>query len=548
MKKELLVSTLAYLSSCSLLHASPIGLTTSKLDIATDLNMQRQKEAYLSALTNSTQSGEGLPNILIILADDLSRQDLSCYKESHKKISTPNIDKLASGGVLFENCYASAPICAPSRAGLITGRDQNRFGFCSQPMQKYAKSNLEYAIYKQVVARDNMRPVPNKFVPTKKQIKLQGLPSSEITIADMLSARSYNSALIGKWHLGYESEKNPLEFGFATHYGFTEAFSLYAKKSNSSIIYKPINLFSERHIYRQGRRGTSAILHNKKVVSEDEHLTDAFTNQTISFIKNSTKQNPNRPFFVLSSFNAPHTPYQPLKKYYNQLDHIEDENFRAYLALVKHLDDSVGKIYSYLEEASLLDNTLIIFTSDNGAATYTKASFSDPLKGGKFSLWEGGTRVPALFYWKNKFDDGKRVCDPITLLDIFSTVADITNTPLESSREYDGISLAPILMGRSSTLPKRSLYWQMVYVGAILDGNYKLIHNSRDKSYLLYDLKNDPYEKNDLSLKLPEQVKELETKLRLWQSTLHKPLWPHVMEYNYIDSDKTTSKDNWYPL
>ena len=553
MKKELAVHALFCLSTTASLSAlSPIGLHSRNLDIVPNQTMQAQKDSYLKQLKELSLTNNDvatLPNILIICADDLSQQDITCYSNNSSEISTPHIDNLALGGIRFDNCYASAPICAPSRAGFMTGRDQNRFGFCTQPMDRYAKSNLEYAIYNSVVSRDNMRPARNTYIPTKKQIKSQGLPNSEITMGDLLKARGYATALIGKWHLGYELDKNPIQFGFDTHYGFTEAFSLYTPKTDSSIVYKPINLFSERHIYRRGRRKASAILRNAKVIHEKRHLTDAFAQETIAFIKKSKQENPSKPFFVLNTFNAPHTPFQAQKKYYDKLSHITDENRRAYLALILQFDDAVGQIYSYLNEACLLDNTLIVFTSDNGAATYTRAAYNDPLKGGKFSLWEGGLKVPAIFYWKDKIIANQVEQTPITHLDLFTTLACITNTPLTTDRKYDGVDLTPILLNMERTsILKRDLYWQMVYVSAIQSGDYKLIHNKRDNIYFLYNLKDDPYEKKNLSETHPLIVKELQKKLDSYRLEMSAPLWPHVMEYNYIDEDNKELKENWYPL
>ncbi len=247
----LIIATLGYL-------LWPVAKSTD-WNIVTDQQALRFKQDYLRSIQLHHDSAEQ-PNVLLIVADDLGRHDISLY--GHSPLATPNIDHLGRHGLTFTEAYATAPICAPSRAGLLTGRYQNRFGFESQPMQRYIRNELEYLVFSHLIETNEMRPIRYPNYPSAENYAKQGLPNSEITLGEIFQANGYSTALIGKWHLGYGADNHPLNFGFDYHYGFLEAFSLYAAEDNPNIINHHHDLFWEKHIWSQQRNGPSAVQRN----------------------------------------------------------------------------------------------------------------------------------------------------------------------------------------------------------------------------------------------------------------------------------------------
>ncbi len=278
---------------------------SSDWNIVTDESALRYKQSYLQAIRQRSDHPEH-PNVLLIVADDLGKHDISLY--GHSPLATPNIDRLGQQGLMFAEAYASAAICAPSRAGLLTGRYQNRFGFESQPMQRYIRNRLEYLVFRHLIETDEMRPIHYPDYPTADNYAKQGLPNSEITLGEIFQASGYQTALIGKWHLGYGADNHPLNFGFDYQYGFLEAFSLYAAEDDPRVVNHHHDLFWEKHIWNQQRSGPSAIECNGKAIDENRYLTDAIVEEAKAFIA-SAQQN-NKPFFAYLPFSAPHTPFQ----------------------------------------------------------------------------------------------------------------------------------------------------------------------------------------------------------------------------------------------
>lgn len=487
-----------------------------------DSTLYESKLAYLSNPTIS--ANEKKPNIILIVADDMGKFDLSAYGNPY--IQTPNIDAIGSNGVIFNKGYATAAVCSPSRAGFITGRYQQRFGFHLQPHQRYANNKFELWAFQHLINTSDLHPEDYQPYPAKEERKKMGLPQSEITIAEMLKNNGYRTALTGKWHLGYTSPLLPKDFGFDYSYGFYEAYSLFANPKDKNIVNARIKEFTDKVIWKGGRKGACAIYENGNKIKENEYLTYAFFRQAKQFITESGEQ----PFFVYLPVNAPHTPYQAPKDVYDQLDFIKDHHKRVYYAMIIALDNAVGDLVKFLKEQHQYDNTLIIFTSDNGAALYSGTVDNLPLNAGKFTLFEGGINIPLMMSMPGLIKEHQEISQSVSLLDLFPTIADVANVALPSDREYDGASLVPYFSGEKSTTENDTLYWYSDYNSAIQIGDYKLILNDLDSTVDLYNLKEDPYEKHNLSANQAE-VERLKLQLETWKTKLPKMYWPRIMNY-----------------
>ena len=279
-----------------------------------------------------------LPNILLIVVDDLGKYEISAY--GSQTVKTSNIDKLASEGVLFSDCYVNSPVCAPSRAGILSGRYPPRYGFETQPMENYPNNLAVYYMYKLFKTGDFVMDAKPRF-PQEWQIQKQGLPPTEITLAELLKMRDYNTACIGKWHLGHAGRLIPNERGFDYQYGFYGAFSLYSEKRNSPNMINHIHdSFSARHQWKTGRSETSAIRRNDKRIKEDRYLTFAIMEEGIEYM--ARQRNSEKPFFLYLAFNAPHVPFQAPRAYYEMENRHKDENKKVYHAMIHALDDAIG--------------------------------------------------------------------------------------------------------------------------------------------------------------------------------------------------------------
>ncbi len=496
--------------------------------IKTDESLLAGKRSYLANLGQGELAEK--PNILLIVADDLGKYDISVHQ--HSSLATPNIDSLAVEGINFLDAYATAPICAPSRAALLTGRYQNRFGFESQPMQRYVRNLGEYMAFRYLVETNEMRPFLSDSYPEDTQLERQGLPESEITLAEILQAVGYETAILGKWHLGYSKTNHPRQFGFDHQYGFIEAFSLYADDDDKGIVDYHHDLFWEKHIWSTGREGASAITVDGTEIEEDRYLTDAIVEETIRFINKAEK-----PFFAYVAFNAPHTPFQARVEDYDSISRFDDENQRIYLAMIKRLDWGVGKIIKYLDSEQLLENTLVIFTSDNGGAAYTGATDNGPLRGGKFTQFEGGLEVPLMVYWKDRLSV-RDVETPVLLTDIFISILEILGIDPPDDRPLDSVNLLETMeverVGSLSDLDDRPVFWRSDFNRAARVGSWKLLNNVKTGQVVLYNLAKDPGEQFNLADERQEVVADLLRQLEWWELGMEGPRWPRVMDYQYL--------------
>lgn len=483
------------------------------------------KKRYLARLEARVRDTQRRPNVVLLLADDLGKEDISLHGSPY--VTTPNIDSIGHDGISFDSAYCSAPICAPSRAGLLTGRYQQRFGFELQPNNRYTRNMLEYLIYRYVIDTGDMVPILHDSVPPADSLDLQGLPPSEITLAEALSSAGYATAAIGKWHLGHGEYSLPLNRGFDYHYGFYEAFSLFAPVDDPDIVNVRLDDFADRHIWRQGRRGLSAIRRQGEIIEESGYLTERIADEAIGFLR----ENRDRPFFLYVPFSAPHTPFQAPREYVERFDHVRDPIKRVYYAMIAALDDDVGRILDELERSNLTENTLIIFAGDNGGAAYTGATDNGSLKGGKFTNFEGGVNVPAMLRWDGVVPSGTVHDAPVSLLDFFPTCLAAAGIPLPEDRVIDGVDLLPFVTGRTDDPPHRALFFKSDYNHAVRAGRWKLIRNLESAAVHLYDLVEDPGEANNLAADRPVVVDELTEILDSFVHELPGPAWPGVMHY-----------------
>jgi arylsulfatase A-like enzyme len=519
--------------ACGLLTScGSIPVNRGPFDIPRNAERSQSKMEYLTRLEKEA-TRTGPPNILVILVDDLGKHDISVYDP--EGVPAPNIQSLAENGVLFTEASSSSSVCSPSRAGLFTGRYQHRYGFERQPMNRYARNRLEYFIVDHFVNTDPMQLVQPMAKVPDEIIHDQGIPSSEILLSEALKHGGYKTGLCGKWHLGYTDPFKPNARGFDYHYGFYEAFSLYAPLESEGIIDYRHDYFANKHIWQQEREGTCAIRVNDTIIREEEYLTFSIAEQAIDFIDRCGKD----PFFLVAAFSAPHTPFQVPVEYYNRFPEIKDENRRVYAGMIAALDDAVGQILGALEEQDLTKNTLIVFASDNGGATYTGATDNGPLKAGKFSQFEGGLNVPMIMQWTQQIPPGIEYTKPVTLLDVFSTSLAAAGLPLPNDRTIDGVDLIQYIH-HPERIPHEVLCWRTDFNRAVRTTEWKLVWNFRDDQVFLYRISEDKGEKQNLASQFPDVVSELMNCYEIWEKEMKDPLWPGLMQFKFdIDGEVT---------
>ena len=435
--------------------------------------------------TGTSNQASGKPNIILIMGDDLGYADTGLY--GNKDIPTPNIDSIAKSGVLFPEGYVTAPVCSPSRAALMTGRYQQRFGF------EFNAGPLQ-------------RAVNNKEM---------GLPTSEITMPDLLKKAGYKTGMVGKWHLGMHPKFHPKSRGFDEYFGFLFGANTYIDPKTEGVL----NIGGNEGP-AWPRNPQNLILKDQSPVEESEYLTEAFAREAVGFIDRHQKDT----FFLYAPFNAPHTPLQATKKYLDRFSHIKDERRRVYASMVSALDDAVGAILNKLKETGLEKNTVVVFLSDNGCATYTNACTNDPLRYGKLTHLEGGFRVPFAMKLPGKIKPGSVYRHPVTSLDLLPTFLAIAGGELPKDRPYDGLDLMPYLTGKKKASAHEVLCWRNGANAAVRKGNWKLFKTG--DNYFLFDLSKDIGELKDMAKQYPQIVEDLQKELKKWEVQTAQPLWP----------------------
>lgn len=463
------------------------------------------KRAYLA--DTKVNLAEPHPNVIVLLADDLGKYDISLYDE--KGPPTPHIDALAHSGVTFTNAYCTSPICAPSRAALLTGRYQHRFGHEFQSGGPYPMNRL--AILLGRVFSSNWQYAWPKPYPDGQDIR-----ESEITFGDVAKTRGYATAVIGKWHA-----ESPTQKGFDYFYGFEGGINLYDSLDNPDIVYQHhFNLvdLAVRIGHRKDREPW--LLRNTESIREKGYLTEKFAEESCSFIE----RNKDKPFCLYMAFNAVHEPFQVPQKYYERFSNVQDTNKRTYYAMISALDDAVGAIVQKVRDEGLEEKTLFFFTSDNGGATYTGATTNAPLKGGKLNQFEGGINMPFLMSWKGKLPANTVYRGLTSTVDILPTIAAAIHATLPQDRPYDGVDLVQKVLKEEPA--HDALFWRQGSAKAVRQGDWKLVVSERTGKTWLFDLSKDISEKTNLAQENPQKVAELQGALKAWEKDFPPQLWP----------------------
>lgn len=417
------------------------------------------------------------PNVVLIVADDLGYGDLGCY--GNKAIPTPHIDDLARQGVKFTDAYVTACTCSPSRAGLLSGCYQQRFGF---------EFNCNAAA-------------------ARRQQQKVGLPPDVPTVADVLKKGGYATGMVGKWHVGFADHHHPLARGFDEFFGFLPSAHEYLAGGRGK------NKGGEDG----GARGE--VYRDKTRVEEKEYLTDAFAREAVAFVE----KNKAKPFFLYLPFNAVHTPLQAPAKYLDRFKDAKGEQ-RTFNAMTSALDDAVGRVLEALRKHDLEKNTLVVFLSDNGGPEYTRVQSNGPLRGGKLFLFEGGVRVPMLVKWPARLKGGTEFAGVTSALDLLPTLATASGSPLPKGLTPDGVDLLPWLEGKQTGSPHETLVWRNGPNHAVRRGNWKLVRAG--EHVWLFDLSKDVGEKTNVADKHPDVVQELMAAFAEWEKGMKPPAWP----------------------
>ncbi|MDA0346592.1 MAG: sulfatase [Verrucomicrobia bacterium] len=449
--------------------------------IAPQPELMAKKQALLSQIKPVTGSDKRPPNIVLLFADDLGYADTAVY--GSKTIPTPHIDALAKRGIRFTDAYVTAGTCSPSRAGMMSGNYQQRYGF-------------EF----------------NTSGAAETHQEGRGLMPSAITMAEVLQKAGYATGMFGKWHLGTRSYMHPQERGFDEFYGFLAGAHSFMPEDKM-------------------QPGYQSILRGHEPIIEPEYLTDAIARETVDFINRKRDV----PFFAYVPFNAVHTPIEATEKYQKRFPNEKNETQRDYNAMTSALDDAVGSIVDALEKHKLLDNTLVIFLDDNGGPIYTGVQSNGPLKLGKLFLFEGGVRVPMIVSWPAKLDAGKNFSRITSSLDVFPTVCAAAGIELPDALPLDGVDLLPHLKGENPADPHRTLFWSNGPNKAIRMGKWKLVKSG--DYFWLYDLSKDIGETNNLATEKPDVLEILQGSLDEWLGQMPPPAWPSKPNRQKFDVD-----------
>ena len=425
-----------------------------------------------SLLVSCSTETDSKPNIIIILADDAGYSDFGFMGSD--EIKTPNLDQLAFDGVTFNNAYVSASVCSPSRAGLLTGMYQQRFGH---------ECNLD-------------SDVNNSFDP------------NQITIAEALKTEGYNTGLIGKWHLGDKTQNHPLKNGFDYFWGFISGARNY--------FYDPNEEF---------RNSIRNVVENYTQTKFDGYLTDVLGDKAIGFINKNHESN--NPFFLFLSFNAPHTPMHAKD---DVLEKFKDNPRQVYASMMWSMDEAIGNVVEALKENDQYDNTIIYFLSDNGAAMSNDAS-PFPFKGWKGNQYEGGIKTPMIMTWKNKIKSNTQFDGFISALDIFKTSLEASNVNKEYMINADGKNIMNFL--NDNNIKNENLFWRKDKMATVRSGDYKLIRLN-DTSTVLYNIKKNYFEDFDLKINESQVHDSLLKLLSSWENTLIDPNWIENKNWNIV--------------
>ncbi|WP_405293592.1 sulfatase-like hydrolase/transferase [Algibacter sp. Ld11] len=431
------------------------------------------------------------PNIVLLFSDDAGYGDFGF--QGSKDLRTPNLDQLAKSGIIFKQGYVTDAVCGPSRAGLLTGKYQQRFGYEEINVVGFMSENSG-------LKGEDM-----------------GLPLDQVTIADYLKQQGYKTALYGKWHQGDADRYHPLKRGFDEFYGFRGGDrSYYAYKDK----------LSENHKDKMMENGFG------NFEEPNAYATDVFADKAIDFIERNTEN----PFFIMLSFNAVHTPLESRQDDLDKFPNINGKR-KELAAMTLALDRACGNVIDRLKELDLYENTIIVFTNDNGGPSDKNASINKPLSGTKSNYLEGGIRVPFVMSWPKHIKKNSNYNYPVSTFDLLPTFYAAAGGNTDVLKDVDGVNLLPFIQGQNENRPHQALFWKKENRAAYRDGDWKLIRFP-DRPAMLFDIATDTAEEYNLANKYPERLEKMYKDLFDWELTLERPLWLLKREYEKYDIDR----------
>ena len=505
----------------------------SSIEVSEPRDIPWKQGPSASATTNL----ERPPNIILIVADDLGYNDISTFGGGI--VQTPSIDRLAKEGAVFNQSYSGASTCAPSRAMMMTGRYPTRTGFEFTP----TPAGMGKAVSFISGGMDNNLPpgfYDEEMEANQPPYQLKGLPPEEITIAETLKDSGYYTAHIGKWHLGNDNGMAPHEQGFDDSLLMTSG--LYLPEDdlnvvNAKIPFDPIDKF----LWKAMTYSNSFNSGDGNRFKPKGYLTDYWTDESINVIK----ANKNRPFFLYLAHWGPHTPLQATREDYEAVGDIRPHRKRVYAAMVRAIDRSVGRVLDTLDQEGLADNTLVMFTSDNGGAGYIGIpEVNQPFRGWKITMFEGGLRVPMMIKWPSKITAGTVVDTPVAHIDVMPTLAAAAASQSKAT-EIDGVNILPLATSQGDqNWDRETLFWQNGHYQVVRHGDWKLQVNDRPTDGLqhwLFDLAKDPTEQNNLAAVRQDKVNELKGLLVDHQANAVGALYPATTQMPVM-VDKTLAE------
>ncbi|WP_075343006.1 sulfatase [Tenacibaculum agarivorans] len=439
--------------------------------------------AILLLIVLNSYAQKKQPNIILIVSDDAGYADFGF--QGSKAFKTPHLDKLADQGMKFTQAYVTAAVCGPSRAGLLTGKYQQKFG--------YEENNVPGYMGNSALKGDEM-----------------GLPLEQVTMGDYMKNLGYKTAIIGKWHLGNADQYHPTKRGFDFFYGFRGGARSYYEFNESNPNYRQEDYLE---------------LGFRNFKEDSVYLTDALANKTVKFIDENHKQ----PFFVVLAFNAVHTPMEADRKDLKEFPNLKGKR-KTLAAMTLSMDRACGRIFKKIEELNINDNTIIVFMNDNGGPSDTNGSLNHPLSGTKANHLEGGIRIPFVMRWDKKIPYKSVYNYPVSTMDLLPTFYSMGGGNVKDLKDVDGVNLIPFIKDNRLDRPHQKLFWKKENRGVIRDGDWKLLRYP-DRPAELYNLKEDISEVNDLAAKYPEKVRKMYKELFKWELTLKRPLWQLKREY-----------------
>lgn len=520
-----LVAALGWQNRVSLM----LRLLPSILSVTNPVTENQPIDWSKGPATSVASNDERPPNIILILADDMGFNDISLYNggAGDGTLQTPAIDAIGQLGAVFANGYAGNAVCSSSRAALMTGRYSTRFGYEFTPVPAAGATILKWS-------NDRLdSPLPS-FIDVDAarkggNIMTLGMPSSEITVAEVLQKAGYYNAHIGKWHLGQVEGMAPTDQGFDD--SLSLAGSLYLPKDHPNVVNAQFDNAIDNMVWASGQY--AARYNDGDLFEPKGYLTDYYTDNAVEVIE----ANANRPFFLYLAHWGIHNPLQAAREDYDALSHIEDHGLRVYSAMIRALDRSVARVVQAVENNGLTDNTVIIFTSDNGGAGYIDLkNINKPYRGWKLTHFEGGIHVPFMAKWPGKIAPGTLMSAPIHHFDLFSTIALAAGAEefIPDDRKIDGVDLMPFIRDQIQGVPHKTLFWRQGSLQSVLHEGWKLINthlaDKNKQKQWLFDLSLDPTEKTNLVDTYPIKVAELEALLATHNAQQLAPLSPKWSE------------------